>query len=146
MKVQHEGTTWRVSRRWVPWRRRLRTIDAPDVGSGVTLGDDPISAIVGIVLLVVLLPFLLVALFVLLEVLLLLLLVPIAALVRIVFGRHWVVEVRRGWTAFYEEQAGDWRDSGERIHLVAQAIERGQLPPQNIGTPPAATEPVDPPA
>ena len=141
MKVQHEGTTWRVSRRWVPWRRRLRTIDAPDVGSGITLGDDPISAIVGLVLLLVLLPFLLIAIFVLLELLLLLLLVPVAALVRAVFGRHWVVEVRRGWSAFYEEEAGDWQHSNERIHLIAQAIERGQLPPQNLGKPPASAEP-----
>jgi hypothetical protein len=141
VKVQHDGTTWRVTRRWVPWRRRLRTIDGPDVGDGITLGDDPVSAVVGVVLLVLLLPFLVVALFVLLELLLLLLLVPLAAVVRVLLGRHWFVEVRRGWVPYYEEEAGDWQQSGERIHQLAQAIERGDLPPQTLGVPPGPVKP-----
>jgi hypothetical protein len=38
-----DRTVWRVRRRWVPWRRRLRgALDsAPDLGVG-PLGDDPV--------------------------------------------------------------------------------------------------------
>jgi len=132
-----EGQTWRVTRRWVPWRRRIKGIDADagplDWGSG--LGDDPISAILGIILLIVALPFILLALFVALEFLLLLLLVPFAALVRAVFGAHWTVEARRGFTIWWDAPSGDWRESGERIRAVATAIQEGHLPPQTVGAP-----------
>ena len=131
------GQTWRVTRRWVPWRRRLRGVDADsgplDWGNG--LGDDPVSAVLAILLLILALPFLLLALFVALEFLLLLLLIPFAALVRVAFGAHWTIEARRGFTLWWDAPAGGWRESGERIRALAHDIERGQLPPQTIGEP-----------
>ena len=133
MKVTDpSGQTWRVTRRWVPWRRRLKNKSdlVPDLPSG--LGDDPISAVIGLVLLVLALPFLLLALLVTLELLLLLLLVPFALLARVVFGRHWSIEARRGFTTVWQDTAGDWQASGVRIHEVAAAIETGRTPPQNV--------------
>lgn len=124
------GRTWRVTRRWVPWRRRLRG----DVGPGLDvlpsgLGDDPISMIILLVCLVVALPFLLLALLAGVELLLIVLLLPFAALGRVLLGRHWTVEAREGFTVRWEARSGDWQASGLVIHQVADAIRRGeQLP------------------
>ena len=128
------GQTWRVTRRWVPWRRRLKgALDAvPDLPvSG--LGDDPVSAVIAIIFLVILLPFLLLALVAGLELLLLLLVLPFAVLARMAFGRHWTVEARRGFTIWWETEAGSWQVSGIRIHDVAAAIGRGDVPPRTVG-------------
>ena len=125
--------TWRVTRRWVPWRRRLKgSLDsAPDLGVG-SLGDDPISAVIAVVALVVLIPFLLLAVVAGLELLLVLLVLPFAVLGRVLFGRHWTVEVRRGWRPWWETLAGDWQASGTRIHDLTAAIARGDVPPQTL--------------
>lgn len=136
MKVRDpQGQTWRVTRRWVPWRRRLKDVgpdDSPlDWANG--LGDDPISAVLAIILLVLLLPFLLLGLFVALELLLLFLLVPFATLVRVAFGAHWTIEARRGFTIWWDAPSGSWRESGRRIQDVARAIQEGDLPPQTVG-------------
>jgi hypothetical protein len=134
MKVRTPaGQTWRIGRRWLPWRRRLKgALDSvPDFGAG-PLGDDPVSAVIGLVLLIVALPFLVVALVAGLEFLLVLVLIPVAVLSRVVLGRHWTVVARRGWKSWWEEPAGDWQQSGVRIHELADAVRRGQVPPQNI--------------
>ncbi|HWJ82130.1 MAG TPA: hypothetical protein VNS55_07830 [Nocardioides sp.] len=127
------GQTWRVTRRWVPWRRRLKgSLDAvPDLGIG-GLGNDPVSAIVGVVLLIVLLPFLLLVLLAGVELLLVLLVLPFAVVARVAFGRHWYVEVRRGFTPVHEVEAGDWRESGLRIYELAGVLERGDTLPANL--------------
>ena len=135
MKVRDpQGQTWRISRRWVPWRRRLKgaTSGLPDLGFG-SLGDDPISLVIGLVLLVVLLPFLLVFLVAGVELLALLVVFPLAILGRVLLGRHWTVEVRRGWTPWWEMRSGDWSASRLQIHEVAQSVERGDLPPRTLG-------------
>lgn len=126
-----QGTTWRVTRRWVPWRRKVRGVldRMPDFPG---LGDDPISAILGILFLIIMLPFLIFALIAGLELLLILLVLPFVALGRIIFGQHWTIEARLGFMPFWEESAGTWRESGEAIRNVAVAIEKGHLPPQNV--------------
>jgi hypothetical protein len=126
-----QGRTWRVTRRWVPWRRRIKDLDTgPDMPSG--LGDDPISMIVGLLFLVLLLPFLLLAFLALIELLLLLLVLPFAVLGRVLLGHHWVVEARRGWTPVWEEEVGDWKASAGRIADIADRIQRGDLPPTTL--------------
>ncbi|MET1059143.1 MAG: hypothetical protein ABWX84_06080 [Nocardioides sp.] len=135
MKVRDpDGETWRVSRRWVPWRRRLKgAMDGiPDLGMG-SLGDDPISMVIGLVLLVVLLPFLLLFLVAGVELLALLAVLPLAILGRVLLGRHWTVEVRHRWTPWWETRSGDWGASGLQIHDIARAIERGERPPRTLG-------------
>jgi len=126
------GHTWRVTRRWVPWRRRLKgALDAvPDLPGG--LGDDPISLVIGLVCLVILLPFLLLALVAGLELLLVLLVLPFALVGRVLFGRHWHVELRRGFEPWWEVEAGDWQASAVRIHEVADAVRRGVLPERTL--------------
>ena len=137
MKVTDPGgQPWRVTRRWVPWRRRLKGTlgNLPDIFSS-GLGDDPVSLVIGAVLLVLALPFLLLALVAGLELLLLLLVFPFALLVRVVLGQHWTVEARRGFRIHWQDEAGDWQASGSRIHDVSAAIERGEIPPQNVDLP-----------
>lgn len=132
MKVRdHTGQTWRVTRRWVPWRRKLKgTLDlVPDFPA---LGDDPISAVLGIIFLIIMIPFLLLALVAGLELLLVLLVLPFAILGRVLLGRHWVIEARKGFRPWFEMPAGRWSASTSRIREVAAAIERGELPPQNL--------------
>jgi hypothetical protein len=138
VKVQDpSGDAWRVSRRWVPWRRRLKgQVDSiPDVPLLDGLGDDPISVIVAVVALVLLAPFIVVVIVAGAEFLLLLLLLPFAILGRMLLGRHWTVEVRRGWRPWWETAAGDWQASTLKINDVADAIRSGQVPPQTIGQP-----------
>jgi hypothetical protein len=126
-----DGQTWRVTRRWVPWRRRLKgsTDLVPDLPAG--WGDDGISAVIGFVLL---LPFLLLALVTGLEVLVLLVVFPIALLGRVLLGRHWTIELRRGFRPWWEEETGAWSAAGIRIHEVADAVRRGEVPAQTLGT------------
>ncbi len=130
MKVKDPtGQTWRVTRRWVPWRRQLRTVDGPDLSWVPSLGDDPISAILLVLVLILMLPFVVLALLVAAELLLLLLLLPVAVAVRVAFGRHWTIEARRGFAIWWDAPSGGWRESGARIRSVAAAISRGDLPP-----------------
>lgn len=130
MKVRDpQGRTWRVSRRWVPWRRRLKgALDlAPDLPSGFV--DDGIGAVIGLIILA---PFLVLALVAGIELLALLVVLPIALLGRVLFGRHWTIEVRRGFRPYWEQLAGDWQASGVQIHEVADAIRRGDPPERSI--------------
>ena len=115
----------------MPWRRRLKgfTDAVPDFPE---LGDDPISAVIGIIFLIILLPFVLLALVSGLEFLLLLVVMPFGILGRVLFGKHWTIEVRQGWRPWWEAPGGDWRESGLRIHDVAADIQRGTLPPQTL--------------
>lgn len=134
MKVRDPGgQTWRVTRRWVPWRRRLKGLDSGPLDLATGLGDDPISAIIAIVLLILALPFIAFSLVVAAELLLLLLLLPFAVLARVLLGRHWTIEARRGFTIWWDAPSGDWRASGERIRAVAGAIARGDAPPRTVG-------------
>ncbi|QIX25875.1 hypothetical protein ncot_04125 [Nocardioides sp. JQ2195] len=134
MKVRdHTGQTWRVTRRWVPWRRRLKGfVDAgPNLPSG--LGDDPISLVIGLIGLIIMLPFVILALVAGLELLLVLLVLPFAILGRVLLGRHWTVEARKGFRPWSEVKAGGWSDSRQKIQDLAAAIERGDVPPRTLG-------------
>ncbi|MFI7588419.1 hypothetical protein ACIB24_15220 [Spongisporangium articulatum] len=131
--VDPAGRTWRIRRRWLPWRRRIR--DVPDYGidlPSVDLGDDPISAVIGVVLLVIVtilvLPFLVVFAGLLLELGLLLALLPLAVLARIALRRPWTIEVFGPGRRFlirgplqHEERVVGWRASSRKIHEYAAA-------------------------
>jgi hypothetical protein len=134
MKVQSpDGQVWRVSRRWVPWRQRIRDVD-PLSGFGTDVPvDDLVAGIVLFLVLLVLVPIMLIAAVAGVEFLLLLLVLPFAVLGRMLFGRQWRVEVRRGWRPYCEELAGDWQQSGLRIHELADDIRRGDVPLQIPG-------------
>jgi len=124
------GQTWRVSRRWVPWRRRLK--GAIELMPDLPTGDDPISMVILVIMLVLFAPVIVVVLLSGVELLLVLLVVPFAALGRVIFGQQWTIEARRGWRPWWEAKAGTWGQSGQAIRDVATAIERGTLPPATI--------------
>lgn len=134
MKIQDSsGQTWRVTRRWVPWRRRLKgVLSSFGVPGGV---EDPFSLII---LLVLGIPTLILITIAGLELLVLLLIFPFALLGRVIFGRHWTIEARIGFKIWHQEDAGDWQASGLAIHAMADAIRHGDLhpPPQTVDVAP----------
>ncbi|MFT4263868.1 MAG: hypothetical protein QM572_10845 [Nocardioides sp.] len=88
-------------------------------------GDDIIGAIGFFVLgllLAALTPVILLALFTGIELLLLLAVLPFALAGRMLFGRRWWVQVRRGWRLTSEEMVGDWTASGARVRELANQI------------------------
>lgn len=122
-----DGQVWRVRRRWLPWRQRRRDVDFVDLSD---FADDPVTWIALIVVSIVLAPVLIVLAAVLiagLEFLLLLLVLPVAVLARVLFGRRWCVEVRRGRRLHQEVVGGDWQRSGLLVRDLASQIERGEL-------------------
>lgn len=122
------GTKWRVKRRWVPWRRRARNF-AYDVPTPSGLGDDPISAIIGVLVLIIAIPLVIIALVAMLELLVLLLLLPIVMLVRAVFGGAWPIEVFRNRELQSTEYVKGWSASRDRSHEIAEQIRlRGGVP------------------
>lgn len=139
MKVRAPGgQVYRVTRRWVPWQRKSRrlSLDGFELPISPPSGDDPISAILMVLWLVIALPIIVVIVAVMLltgiELLLLLAVLPFAIGARVVFGRHWTVEVRRGFTPIHEEPAGSWRASGVRIQELAEQIRKGRVPAHTL--------------
>lgn len=129
MKVSDpQGRTWRVNRRWLPWRLRLRDVtdwSSPDL----SLGDDLVGGLIALVVFVVVVPIIVLVIVVALEFALLLLLLPVFLLLRVAFGRHWVVTVRRGRRLQWEAPSGDWAASRERIVAIARDVEAGRALP-----------------
>ncbi|MBM7519033.1 hypothetical protein [Nocardioides nitrophenolicus] len=146
MKVlDPQGRTWRVTRRWLPWRPRRRYL-------GPSLNLDVVDGLVGfLVALVFGLVVLPIASFVFLtggELVLLVVLLPAVTLGRVLFGRHWWIEARLGFRPYWETEAGDWKESGRRIRAVAESIERGDPPMRTLGEQepePTRPTPYDPP-
>jgi hypothetical protein len=124
-----DGSTWRVRRRWLPWRRRVRDVpDAPlDVG---TLGDDPISMILLVIGLVLLLPALIVLIVLVGELLLLLLLLPLVTIARGLFGMPWTIEVRHERRLQYTERIRGWSATSRRVDDIATALRLGHRIPR----------------
>jgi hypothetical protein len=119
---------WKVRRRWLPWRRRVR--DVPDVPIDGGIGDDPISMVIGLVLLVLAIPALVVTVVLLAELLLLLVLLPVVVLLRLVLPVPWTIELwsrparRRvlGWHLEHEVPVRGWRASGARMDELAAEL------------------------
>lgn len=134
------GQTWRISRRWVPWRRRTKGWTEAVPTGNLPSGDDPISLVLLLIALVLLLPFLLIIAVAWLELLLLLVVLPFAVAWRMVRGRHWHVEVRRGFTPWWEVDAGSWSTSRDRIADLADQLRRGDAPTRTLGVPTPRTD------
>ncbi|MGH1562867.1 hypothetical protein [Mumia sp. DW29H23] len=126
MKVRDaDGVTWRVRRRWLPWRMRSKSlldyVPSPG-GGGSYVPDDPILLTLWLVFV---LPVVVVGgvLFVLvgLELAILLLLLPVIVLARALFV-GWTIVVRRGGTVVGTERVKGWRASRARIRAVAEEI------------------------
>ena len=133
MKVHDpSGRPWHVHRRWLPWNPRLREVE-PDIGGGFDFldgVDDIGGAVVAIalgILFALLAPVILLLLITGVELVLLLAVLPFALAGRVLFGRRWWVQVRRGRHLVREEMVGDWQASGLRIHDLADLIRRGDV-------------------
>lgn len=90
-----------------------------------TDGDDIISLVLNIALVVLLIPILVLALLVAAEFLLLLLLLPLWVLARSVFGTPWIVVVRRDRKVVGEESVRGWGAGGARIDQIKSVIASG---------------------
>lgn len=126
--VDQRGVTWRVHRRWLPWRRKVRDVPDAPISVSATGGDDLLSGIIMIFAAIVLIPVVLVLAVMLAELLLLLLLVPVWAVARAVRGGGWPIEVHRDKSLIAEETVHGWSASGRRIREIAGLIESGQTP------------------
>ncbi|KQV76719.1 hypothetical protein ASC61_17880 [Aeromicrobium sp. Root344] len=127
MKVRDpQGQTWRVRRRWLPWRRKVRDVPDVPVDGLFTGGDDPVSAILFVIGLVILLPVIVMFAAMLAEFLLLLLLLPLWLFVRALLGGSWPIEVLRGRTYVGTESVKGWTPSGVRMHDIAEEIRLGR--------------------
>jgi hypothetical protein len=128
VKVQTpSGETYRVHRRWLPWRRRSSadTLDWMPDFPDVDFGDDSLGLVIIAILLI---PLLVVVAFVVGEVLLLLLLLPFFVLARSVFGTPWIIEVTHKHKVVHVEAVEGWTESSQRIELLATAFRQGDPP------------------
>lgn len=127
-----DGVTYTVRRRWWPWRWKERHFtDSWDPGFvDIGASSDLAGAVLGIVLGLVLMALAPIILFLLvtgIEWILLLVLLPVAVATRVVFGRHWTIEVVRDG-ALWEIDGGSWRESQGMLEQITDQIERGQTP------------------
>lgn len=120
--VDPAGETWRIKRRWLPWRRKVR--DVPDVPvDGLSMGgDDLLSAVVAVVVGVILLPVIIIFAVMLAELLLLLLLLPLWLAARALLGGKWPIEVWRGKTLVGTESVKGWGPSRVRMFDIAEEV------------------------
>lgn len=137
---------WRVTRRWVPWRRRGELSEHGELPSLLDGdADDPIGCAVWLIGLVITLPLLVLTLvalaFSVVELLLLAVLLPFAVLARVVFGRRWHVEVRHGFERVWEAEVGTWAESREAIAAQVELLRRGEHPAQELVAPEAPKAP-----
>jgi hypothetical protein len=136
-----DGRTIDVSRRWFPWRLRWRRVssrntDPFDFLVGV---DDLPSLVFAVVAFIAVLLFggivATVAIFASEALLLLLLLVPLLVVARLLWIAPWVVEARADDATIGLDKVRGWRDSGQRIHDLAEAYRRGEDPFRRITEP-----------
>lgn len=131
--VDRSDRRWKVRRRWLPWRRRVRDVPDVPIDDFDGLGDDPISAILGIFLLVLAIPAIVVTVLLLAELLLLLVLLPIFVVIRLLLPVPWTIELwsrparRRvlGWHLEHEVPVRGWTTSQARMGEMAGEIAAG---------------------
>lgn len=134
MKVNDPtGHEWRVSRRWIPWRRRRVSSAVEPEPQGA-----PFVVILLAVAVLYLIPVVLLAVAVAAPLLVLLLAVPVALLLRVPFDNDWIVELRRGPDPWTEVTAGDWEGTKRRMEELADAVSNGDIPPRTLGADPPA--------
>lgn len=141
-----DGRSFSVTRRWMPWRRRVKELgDAggPDlVPDFLSFADDPVGlvffAVLGLLTALLALPALLLLLGAALEVALLVALLPVAVLLRALVGVPWEVEVRDMdagvlWPVVHVERVKGWSASASRIRTLAGHIATRQFVPPVAG-------------
>ena len=128
-----DGREWRVGRRWVPWRWRMRrpVEGAGDLADGagcLAEGLDGILGAIAVAIAVVLFVlFVVPVLIALVELTILALLVLLGVAVRIVLRRPWIIDARPGGSVGLplSWKVVGWRRSGEVIQEVAAQLSAG---------------------
>ena len=126
------GETWRVGRRWLPWRPRYRGPETSGLDIPLELGDvGGILALIAIVaavflLVAVALPVLALAV----ELIVLVLVVLGATALRLTRVRPWLIEARTDGPPrrVHAWHVKGWRASGEAIEHIAQACNPAASP------------------
>ncbi|GAA3531557.1 hypothetical protein GCM10022234_30880 [Aeromicrobium panaciterrae] len=129
--VDPAGETWRVKRRWLPWRlKRRNPDDVVDVSDAAGAVDEPIGLVIVVVVLAVavLAPVIFVLAFFVAEFLLLLLLLPLFVVIRGSLLGRWPIEAFKGKQLVASESVRGWRASGDRMLEIADGIRMGQPP------------------
>ncbi len=119
----------RIGPRWLPWRRRLRYLDVGDLPN-IPIGDDPISAVLAVVALIIALPFIVLFALALSELLILLALLPLVMLARVALLHPWTMEVVRKGELVASREAADWPATREVRAELAAAARRGEFLPK----------------
>ena len=131
-----EGVRWTVRRRWLPWRPRRKMPDDWNFGgASFSDGDDIISIVLNIALMVLLIPVLVLALLVAAEFLLLLLLLPLWVVARSLFGTPWIIVVRRDRKIVGEEAVRGWAATSARIDQIKAFIASDAALPRSASRP-----------
>ncbi len=123
--IAPDGSEWKVGRRWLPWRARLRDTGGPDIGDFFAF-DDLAGLAVGIavvlltLVVILLLPFLVL----IVELALLLVLGVVTFFSRVVLRRPWTVQARTEGT-LREWKVPGFRNAGDKVQEVAAAIASG---------------------
>lgn len=154
--VDPAGVTWRVSRRWYPWRRNFSLRDfltsepkaEPAAPAEPVKADEPdlpknivgkvLFLLLGVVVWIVVgvskvvfytgvvVLFLAISL---VELVLALLIMPIAVLLRLAGMARWPIEIGRGGKHFTTRHAGDFGAAGALRDRLAEDIAAGTPPP-----------------
>ncbi len=132
MKVEDPaGETWRIKRRWLPWRlRRREPDDFLDVPSGLDADDLIIgmAIFVAMVVMVFVLPLAVVLMVFVAEVFLLVLLLPLFVILRAGFVARWPIEAWKGDNLMWFGAVRGWGASRRRMLDVADGIRLGSPP------------------
>ena len=126
MKVEDPaGEIWRIKRRWLPWRPRLRE-GAFDLGTHVSdVADGPLLLfLLGLVLIPVAV---VLAVFVA-EIALVLLVLSLLTFGRSIFIGRWPIEIFRGKALVHVESVRGWADSRRRMLDMADGVRLGSPP------------------
>lgn len=127
-----------IGRRWMPWRSRTRewTSSAWDLvptGPANSVGDDPVSAVLGLIWFVLVLPFMIPALLMtplfLIESLLQWIVMPFAILLRMMGVLDVEVDARQAGGFKHVERVSGWGAAKERMREIAHLAAQGAPPP-----------------
>jgi hypothetical protein len=138
-----DGTTWRVGRRWLPWRPRRRAGVATPWVDGLEFAgaDDAVGCLVAVAV-AVLLPVIVLAVMFALEWLALAAVLPVAVAARAITGRPWIVTARplesvgvpgHGGHLRYAYAVRGWPASRRAIETARRDIGRTGVP-ESLGT------------
>lgn len=130
------GDSWRIKRRWLPWRwRRRDPDDLVNLPDSADIGDDwviGLAIFVAILLVLVFVPLVLVLAVAVAELLALFLLFPLFIALRAGRVARWPIEAWQGDQLVLAEAIRGWGSSRLRMHELADDIRLGRFRPASL--------------